>query len=197
MPNLVKRHGVMVVAGKIATNAFAKGFNTLESMNAHFEGSWSNLEALVKAHFADHEPGTGSVDGDVLLVNVPADKFFMCIAKVDESNRDQVFEIDHVRAEGEAPVRLRVMKGKKLPATFVQVVVYRADVLDRDDDRSTNAEWEIVAINAQPDRVTPMHPTTMRRNAEHAVGGTMRSYTDQEWQETEDYWRDHAFIVSE
>lgn len=187
-------NGVLVEKGRFQTSDFARSFNKREGVNSHYEGSWDDLEKLVTENKDDFEPGTGSVDNDVILVNVPAEGFYTSIVEVDDSNRHLVEEREHVRQEGEKPVSMKIIPGVKKPAEYVQIVCYRADVLAKDNDRSNNAEWEIIAINAQKDKVTPMHPTTMIRNNNHDEGGTYREYTQKEWDDAYSYWENHAYI---
>jgi hypothetical protein len=192
----VMSHGQLVYKGQVKAGDFVKGFSIREGSNSYYEGTWEELEALVMEHFEDHEPGTGSVDGDVLLVNVPPQGFRTSVVEITDANRHLVEEIETVRAEGENPYLSRVIRSgmEKQPANFVKIVIYRADVLAQDDDRSTEAEWEIVSINAQNDEHTPMNPTTMLRNANHDTGGTKRTYTQQQWDEAYAYWDAHAYV---
>ncbi len=194
---LLMSHGVLVVKNKFQVSDFAKSFNTRSGINSYYSGTWEELEELVRKNKHDFEPGTGSVDNDVILVNVPADGFYTSIVEVDDSNRHLVQEREHVRQEGETPVSMKVISGEKTPAKFVQIVCYRADVLAQDNDRSSDAEWEIIAVNAQKDRYTPMHPTTMLRNNNHEEGGTYREYSKKEWDDAYAYWANHAYIESE
>lgn len=191
---LVVKNGVEVVEGKIAVGDFARSFNTKESINGYYEGSWEQLNALVKKHWDDNEPGAGSVDGDVLLVNVPKEGFYTNVVEITPENEASIITEEWVRQSGEKPVIARYLVGDKPPASYVQVVVYRADVLAQDNDRTTNAEWEIVAILANKDKVTPMDPTTMARNTNHEEGGTFREYSQKEWADAEAYWSRHAYI---
>lgn len=197
MANLVKSHGVMVVPGAVEASAFIREFNVPGTGNSFFDGSFDELVELVKDHWDDNEPGTGSVDGDVLLVNIPADKVLSSVALITDENRHLVREEEKVRREGEKPVTRKVMSGDMVPANFAQVVVYRADVLAQDDDRSTDAEWELIALLGKLDKVEPMHPTTMLRNTNKDKGGTYRKYSDQEWTDAYEYWDKHAYIVND
>jgi hypothetical protein len=172
-----------------------KGFNTRNGSQSHFDGTWEELETLVEKHQDNFEPGTGSVDNDVILVNVPADRFYSSVVKIDDTNKHLVQDTDVVRREGEKPVSMKMIQAEKSPAVYVQIVCYRADVLAKDDGRSTDAEWEIIAILANMDKVTPMHPTTMLRNTNRGVGGTFREYTDQEWADAYAYWENHAYVT--
>lgn len=192
---LTLSHGVMVVKDKFQAGDFARSFNQRYGSNSYFAGTWEELEELVSQHRDDFEPGTGSVDNDVILVNVPAAGFYTCIAEITSENQHLVQERTHVRQTGEKPVVTRTMDGIKPPAKFVQVVCYRADVLDRDDSRTTDAEWEIIAVNAQLDKYTPMHPTTMLRNANHDKGGTYREYSQKDWDDAYSFWDKHVYVT--
>lgn len=191
---LTKSHGVMVVKSKYQAGDFIKNFNQRQGSESYYEGTWEELEALVKNNKDNFEPGTGSVNNDVVLVRVPAQGFYTSIARITEENKHLVEEREHVRQEGETPVTLKYMKGVKPPASVVKIVCYRADVLDKDNDRSTDAEWEIIAILAQEEEEVPMHPTTMSRNANHDEGGTYREYSQKEWEEAYSYWADHVYV---
>jgi hypothetical protein len=191
---LTLSHGQMVVKDKFQAGEFVRSFNKRYGSNSYYAGTWKQLEALVTKHRDDFEPGTGSVDNDVILVNVPAEGFFTCIAEITPENAHLVRENTHSRQEGEQEVTTRVMDGVKPPAKFVQVVCYRADVLAQDDERTTNAEWEIIAVNAQLHKSTPMHPTTMLRNSNHDKGGTYREYTQEQWDEAYAFWDKHAYV---
>lgn len=192
--NLVIKNGELVDPGTYKTSSFVRKFNKKGSFNSYFDGSWRELEALVEKHKDNWEPGTGSVNGDVILVNVPAEGFHTSIVEIDSSNRSKVYTEQYVRNPGEKPVTMRYIEGEMRPAKFVQVVCYRADVLAKDNDRSNNAEWKIIAVNAQLDKITPMHPATMLRNANHDEGGTYREYSDKEWLDAYDYWATHAYV---
>lgn len=197
MNELVELNGQMVRKGVVGTSDFVRGFSTRVGKNSYYNGSWEELEQLVMKHFDDNEWGTGSKDGDVLLVNVPADGFFTAIVEITDENRHLVKEIEHVRADGEAPYKTRVIDEgfTKQPAKYAQIVIYRADVLALDDDRSTDAEWEIVSVNAQNDKVVPMDIPTMMRNANNEEGGTLRTYTDAEWEASREYWANHVHVM--
>lgn len=194
--SLVMSHGQLVRKGIVGTSNFVKGFSVREGGNSYFTGTWEELEQLVMEHFDNHEWGTGSKNGDVLLVNVPPEGFRTSIVEVTDENRHLIEEVEKVRREGEKPYKTKVIRNgmTKQPAKFAKVVIYRADVLALDNDRSTDAEWEIVSVNAQNDERTPMHPTTMMRNAQNEEGGTLRTYTDEEWAEAYAYWETHVSV---
>lgn len=193
----VIRHGQEVLADVVGTGDFVRGHSIREGSNSYYGGTWEELEALVTEHFDNHEWGTGSKNGDVILVNVPPEGFFTSIVKVDDSNRHLVKTVVATRAAGEKSYLSRVIDEgfNKQPAKFVKIVLYRADALALDDGRSILAEWEIISINAQDQEHVPMNPTTMLRNERNEQGGTLRTYTQKEWDEAYDYWDNHVYIV--
>lgn len=198
MTQTIISHGVPIIPGKITCSNFIKEFAKKSGSNSYYDKSWEELEKLVKENFNNNEPGTGSIDGDVLLVNVPPHGFHTSIIEITNDNRHLVEEIFEPRVEGEKPVITRVIRGlDKPPAKFVKIVIYRADVLAKDSDRSSDAEWEIVAILAQDEEHVPMTPNTMLRNNNHEKGGTYREYTDAEWEEAYNYWDNHAKIIKD
>jgi len=193
--DLVLSNGEMVIKDLVKASDFVKGFSTRIGHNSYFNGTWVELEVLVMQHFKNNEPGTGSVNGDVLLVNVPAENFHTSIIEITDENRHLVEEIEYVRQAGEKPVITRVIKNIDKPAAnFAKVVLYRADILAKDNDRSTMAEWEIISINAQNEESVPMSPKTMLRNTNNETGGTYREYTEEQWNEAYEYWNNHASI---
>lgn len=191
---LTLKHGVPVRDGAIAVSDFLK--EVTKEGNLRFDGTFDDLTNLAKEHFENNEPGTGSVDGDVLLVRIPSAGFRTNIVEITADNAFQVEEVYSARIEGEAEVpTLVIYSDAPLPAaSVVKLVLYRADVLAKDVDRSSDAEWEIVSINSQPEEDTPMHPQTMLRNAREETGGTYREYSSEEWHRAEQYWNLHAFI---
>lgn len=196
MNDLVYRNGVWVRPGSIAVSYFYR--KVTEKGNTRFDGELEELIDLAHEHFDNQEPGTGSVDGDVILVQVPPERFRTNIVTIDETNAHRVEKIYHsrVKNETEVPQLIIVSDELKPKAHTAKLVLYRADTLARDNNRSSDAEWELIAVNAHPEADTPMHPETMRRNAGHHVGGTYREYSDEEWNRAEEYWAHHAFLKS-
>lgn len=192
---LTKSHGEWVLKDEVQASEFIQKFSVPGTGNAYFDGTFEELRDLVIQHFDDFEPGTGSVNNDVILVNIPADNVKTTVTKITPENQHRVIEETHVRQEGEKPVTRKVMVGKPVPAQYTQVVLYRADVLSQDNARSTDAEWEMIAVLGKLDAVEPMHPETMLRNSQHDEGGTYREYTEQEWQDAYEYWDNHAYLV--
>lgn len=194
---LVMSHGQMVRKGEVSLSGFLKEIFAKEKGNRRFQGSDEELLRLVKANMAHARPGTGSLEGDVLLVPLPPKGFFTSTVELTPENRDRVEILWEARVEGEAPVPVQVLRSESLePAKYVDAVIYRADTLARDNDRSSDAEWELVSLNTRPEEEVPMRPTTMVRNALRKKGGTYREYTNEEWAKAVDFWQNHAILRS-
>lgn len=201
MTNLTLSHGELVLKNRVAASGFLLEAIEKTGGNRKFSGTIAELEQIAEANLDSWEPGTGAVDGDVRLLQVPTEGFFTDIVEITEANRDRLEVSFNARRDGEAPVpTIFIRGGEPSVAARVQLVVYRADVLARDEDRSSEAEWEIVAILADPElpeglTMVPMNPHTMARNAAHAKGGTLRSYTNEEWFQAVNFWANHARVV--
>jgi hypothetical protein len=118
----------------------------------------------------------------------------MC--KLDENSiLETTFE---KRWEGEEPVlKTVVVNGKKTPARFVNIVLYHHDVLKESNEQSSDAEWEIISINASLFENEPMHPMTMARNMLQKAGGTKGEYSGQQFAEALWFWREYAPVKGE
>ena len=165
---------------------------TLESEYSHYEGSWESLTELVEANCNNSTPG---YKPGVVLVPVPAEGFYSGVTEITEdTNLSATFK---ARRKGEAPfINIRA-SGEKIPAVIVEVVLYSAGVLAENDESTTEAEWEVISINA---RVTveeePLSPMAMARNFLEFTGGTKAEYTPQEFAESILYWSNKALVAS-
>lgn len=180
--------------GAIHISPTVRQFNPPHGIFATTTLTDEELHNLAATHWDDYTPGTGSVGDDVRLINVPAKGFYHSIAAIDDTNRDKVYELTEPRRDGEAPVTHLVIDAPKLPADHAQLIAYRWDVLDQDGSRTSEAEWEIIAILAWEGEVAPpMDIREMERNAANAEGGTYREYTPEEWGASRAFWANHAY----
>ena len=74
------------------------------------------------------------------------------------------------------------------------MIIYRHDVLLENNENTTNAEWELISINAIPKGLDsiPMGPITMMRNQLNLNGGTKALYQSEEWAESVHFWQKYA-----
>lgn len=175
------------MAEKIAVNAFAER-QTAESKYSHFAGSWDGLLRLVESNFVNAKPGYR--DG-VVKVEVPAVGFFTGVTEV--TGNTELKAVYEDRRRGEMPyIQVVAVGATKIPAAFVEVILYRHDVLGNDASTS-DADREIVSINARPTlEEEPMTPMTMARNFLELPGGTKAEYTAEQFAEAIIYWSNHA-----
>ena len=102
------------------------------------------------------------------------------------------------RVPGETPRKKTMAIVDKLPITkYATAVIYHKDVLDEDNDRSTDADWEIIVIlaHAGPE-LEPMTPATLMANHFKADGGTATLMTAMEFEmalrESHEFWKSHT-----
>lgn len=176
---------------KVEINTFVER-QTKNSRFSYYAGTTEELIRLVEDNF--DKANQGYKDG-VLMVPVPAEGFYSAVCKIYE---DSILESRmESRRAGEEPVLVTVVKnGRKLPAKEVNIVLYRHDILG--DDASTDAEWEIISINASLiEGGEPMTPAAMARNMLVKAGGTEAHYTAEQFAEAVWFWSQHAMCAGE
>ena len=190
----------MEFSKKVACGEFVKR-QTKESGYSHFEGSWEELEEwcsnILKAGVYGldypYEVNQGYRDGVILLTLNPK-KFRSAIVKLDDKSKLTVNFAP--RREGEAPFIRVSAKAKKQAANHASVVLYRHDVLAENNERETDAEWEIVCIKARvSNEEEPMDPYTMARNFLHLEGGTKGDFTAEQFAKSIVYWNSHTMTT--
>lgn len=181
---------------KVAAGEFVRR-QTPESGFSHFEGTWEHLEQVVEYWFVTNPfpPFTkpGYRDG-VVLQELPPDFFRSAIVNLNEETK--LTASFAPRRLGEDPFIRVSAKAKKQVAKHASVVLYRHDVLEENNERETDAEWEIVAIKARTsNEEEPMDPYTMARNFLHLKGGTKGDFSAQQFAESIVYWNNHCMTT--
>jgi Protein of unknown function (DUF3228) len=186
---------------KVAAGEFVKR-QTRESGYSHFEGTWALLEKIVEMRLASHEkpfldeedPVTPGYRDGVILVDIGRRFTPLFRSAVVDLAEDTQLQTSYApRRPGEAPFIRVSAKAEKQVAKYVQVVLYRHDVLEENGERETDAEWEIVAIKARHSLdEEPMDPYTMARNFLHLQGGTKGDFTAEQFAKSIVYWNNHA-----
>jgi hypothetical protein len=165
---------------------------TKESRFSYYEGTWKQLESLVTSCFDDHTNGKRQ---GVILVHVPSTGFYSPIIDLDESC-DFHTEFGS-RREGEEPGLMTTVVNKgKQPAKRVSIVLYSHATLLENHENDTDADWEIISINASTEAEgnEPMHPLTMARNELGLTGGTETTYTKDDYMKAILYWSRHGMV---
>jgi hypothetical protein len=142
---------------------------TPASRFSHWEIPDSELIDRVSKALPDAKQGYRE---GVLEVAVDPEGFFSPVVELREG--DVLVGAYESRRPGEEPrksIRRRAEIQGKSAAVAVDVILYRHDVLG--DDASSDADWEIISVNA---RVTmepePIHPDTLIANHFELDGGT-------------------------
>jgi len=172
---------------------------TPDSDFSHFEGSVDELIELVRENFDQAKPGYR--DG-VLVVPVPPQHFYSAVTVLEAG--DKLVGEYKSRQEGETPrIEMRVERPDwlgKPEAKSVDIILYSHDTLAEDDDAETDADWEIIAINAFPDEETdaPINPITLMHNHFGSDGGTKTNMSPEEFEAALEksfkYWTNKAMI---
>ena len=91
----------------------------------------------------------------------------------------------------ESYIQVRAINGDPLPAGSVEFICYRHDVLNENNENSTDAEWEMISIHAIPIGVKelPMGPVTMMRNQLQLNGGTKAHYNSETCSKSVQFWQ--------
>jgi hypothetical protein len=83
----------------------------------------------------------------------------------------------------------------KVNDAFAKVVLYsRAALMENGGTCSTDADWEVVCLISSDVKNEPMQPLAMARNMLEKVGGTLSTYTAQEFAEAIYYWSQRVKI---
>ena len=142
----------------------------------------------------------GYRDG-VIIVNAGpgyAEHFKCPFVKI---NKDTKLKAEFVcRRENEEPyIQVRALNGIPLIAGKVEFILYRHDVLAKNNEHSTDVEWELISIHALPEGIEklPMGPITMMRNQLELKGGTAASYSSEDWAQAVKFWQNFAVLDSE
>jgi len=175
-------------------SAFALERHRDPDRRAGFDGSPEELLELVASRWSGREPGFGRADRSrVVVVPVPPDRFRSATVRVDGTT--PLHADLHRRQDFEEPVIRVRADGEPESARFARVVLYSKEALvENGGTRTTEADWEVVAVLASAVDDEPMHPTTMARNFLERPGGTYAPYTAQQFAEAIWYWATRASV---
>jgi hypothetical protein len=169
---------------KIGISNFVRR-QTRESEFTHFYCGWDFLVSLTTKQFKDGNYSKGYRDG-VVVVHIKSencglfwtyDGYPMSEGMLLKAEYRKVVGREH-----EPPKVIVTPCDPKVHCKYVDVILYRADVLEEDGDRSTDCDWEIISINGRVNiKASPMDPMTIVRNWKHLPGGTkMKGRTAEE-----------------
>ena len=165
---------------------------TPESRFSHFEGTEAELLTLVARCFDMAMPGYRE---GVVRVPVPHSMFKSGVVQLKEGMElTGGFE---PRATGEDPRKYVTAKGSKMPAKYVEIILYHRAVLEENSDYVAHADWEIISINASPiEESTPLPPSALIANHFEMSGGTATGMSPEQFEnalrKSVDFWHDKA-----
>lgn len=175
----------------IGWSNFALGRHKLGEGLSFFTLTHDEVVKRVKDQWEHRQPGLGETGLDRKVV-VPIDPtgFFTSVVALrdDLPLQAQVTR----RQEGEdlyVEIFVETSDAEKLgitpePAKFCSIVCYSVEaLLENKGTRTTDDEWEIVAVLASNVETEPMPPLTMARNFLEKTGGTKSVYTALEFAE--------------
>jgi len=141
--------------------------------------------------------------GGVISVPVEPGGFFSGVCELQDG--DKLVGTYESRRAGEEPRKSISVAGReKMPAQYVEIILYHADVLAEDEpEKDRTYEWEIVSINASPtdDEDIPIRPMTLLHNHFQSTGGTSTGQDAEvilaKLQVAFDYWKDKALAAGD
>jgi hypothetical protein len=164
----------------------------LEHDAIKYRRSPAMLIDLVHKYWSCREPGVGRKNlNEVVVVPIrnPKDLYHFRNNWTDISTTSRITGKVVRRQPHEDPYVALRGRGKALPTKVAKVVLYSATTLLQDDGkRSSNADWEIVAILTGPWVNEPMNPLTMARNFLRKPGGTFAPYTAHQFADAVWFW---------
>jgi len=179
----------------IGASQFAIDRHKRGTGNSYSALSWDQVCEDAMRFWHRRRPGMGEADLSRKVV-VPFERgapFYYCPPRIELKEGLPVQAQVVTRQEGEDPYVETFVAWEDAEAsgwhavhgTYVSVVCYRSNVLlENGGKRSTDCEWEIVALlvsGVWGDE--PMAPLTMARNQLEKDGGTKSEYTAQQYAE--------------
>ena len=157
---------------------------TMESEFTHFFGTWEELVTLVAEQFNRGRYFSAYRDG-VKIVPMRTENCSLFGTYTGYPMHEGMkLEAEYrkvVGREHEPPKLIVTPEESKIPCKYVDIILYRADVLEEDKDDVTGADWDIVSINGMVKKdPPPIDPMTLVRNYPHLKGGTKMKGTTPE-----------------
>jgi hypothetical protein len=172
---------------------------TVESRFSHWTLDDATLIQRIEAGLPNAKPGYRE---GVVLVPVETNGFYS--ATVTLTNGQKLVGEFASRRPGEEPRKSLAAIGQKQPAGTVWIVLYSHAVLAEKNENESDADYEIVSINASPsvdDEPAPMPPETLIANHFELDGGTATKMSDSEFvaslKASVLYWKDKAQVQPE
>jgi len=181
----------------IGLTHFARDRYTAASHRSHFDGSWPELQQLVRENWDNRQPAPNNAQ--VFLIPVPQNQLyrFKSGTMTPDQNTPLVATFAPRRDGEDSYIQVNAAHPKKSNAQSAEIVVYSHTALAADEDRFSDdtADYYIVAVNAYPTKdAEPMRPETMARNLLGLPGGTRPDvpYSPEDFAKAIMYWSQHV-----
>jgi len=179
----------------VAVNDFVrrqvKGSGKTYSLTMNFEEIAGHAdEQMVKGQFrSGYRDGVRVVQAD----KTKTAHFFCPYVRITEETELKARVVKR-RENENAYIQVRAITGNPVSAGMVDLICYHHDVLQENNEHSTEEEWELISINAIPEGITelPMGAVTMMRNQLQLPGGTKAFYDSEEWARSVEFWQRFA-----
>ena len=138
---------------------------------------------MIKLVGDNADTATQGYRAGVYEVQVPPDRFKSGIVQLNDG--DKLTGVFEARQVDEEPRKVVVTEERtaKLPAKYVEVILYHRTVLEEEAGYEAIADWEIISINASPtNEATPITPDALIANHFNLSGGTSTKYTSKEFE---------------
>jgi hypothetical protein len=149
---------------------------TKESQFTNFDGTWEELEQLLNHWWRSDDIISfkqGYRDG-VTIISVNPNRFYTYTDFPMFEGMKMSCEWAKIpgREHESAKLQTKILEPKNV-CKFVDIILYRKDVLEEDGDSVTGAMCDVVSINGRlTEEPKPMDPMTIVRNWKHLPGGT-------------------------
>ena len=156
-----------------------------KSTFTHYSKSWEELVKKVVEQMGKGIYDYGYRDGVILvrMTQMDASDFltFDAYPMFEGMKMDAQWAKVPGREHEPAKLQIEILE-PKIRCNYVDIVLYRKDVLEEDKDEVTGADWDIISINGRlAKNPAPIDPMTLVRNWLHLKGGTeMKGTTESE-----------------
>ena len=182
---------------KVAVNNFVRRQNRTSGKTYSDELSFEFFAKHAEKKLKKNEFESGYRDGVVIvkLDDPYVHKVFCPYVKITKDSK-LIAKYVKRRPDEEPYIQVRSLNGEPLQAGSVSLILYRHDILVENNEHTTNADWELISINAIPkgEKKMPIGPVTMMRNQLDLNGGTKAEYSSEEWANSVRFWQKYAAI---
>jgi hypothetical protein len=189
-----------MMSERVAVNEFVRRQTKESGKSFSSQLSFEDIALHAEVQMSAGNFKEGYRDG-VRLVAAAADiiKQFTCpFVKIDVATELSAKYVQR-RLNENFYIQVRAKAGTLLKAGKVELILYRHDVLEENDEQSTTAEWELISFHALPEGIDemPMGPVTMMRNQLELPGGTKANYSVDEWAFSVEFWQHYAILETD